>query len=177
MVCALYFGSFNPLHKGHVAIIKSLIESKEIDSVTVVVSPKNPLKNGESTNEAKNRLEHVRSRLAELTPEANVSDIEFFMDRPLYTINTLKKFKQAEPLNEYILVIGADNLSIIEKWNSYREILDNFRVWVYPRPGFDIKGLCKKYGATPIEAPLYDISSTEIRESKAKGCDTTDLIA
>ena len=93
------------------------------------------------------------------------------MTPPLYTINTLRKFRDLEPSEEFVLIIGADNMSIIEKWHDWQDLLSEFEVWVYPRTGYDAIELCKKYGAHFIDAPLIDISSTEIRENESKGVD------
>ena len=101
----------------------------------------------------------------------SVSDIEFSMTPPLYTINTMRKFRELNPEVEFVLIIGADNLSIIEKWHDWQRLLDEFKVWVYPRSGIDAGALSKKYGTHLIDAPLIDISSTEIRENESIGID------
>jgi len=104
-----------------------------------------------------------------------VSDIEFSLPKPLYTIKTLRKFSELEPDNKFILIIGADNLLIIEKWNSWSEILDEYEVWVYPRTGFDGQKLCRKYNVRLIDAPSVDVSSTQIREGEEAGMDLSFL--
>jgi len=107
-----------------------------------------------------------------------VSDIEFSMTPPLYTINTMRKMRDnVYPGDNLILIIGADNLAIIEKWHSWQALLDEFEVWVYPREGFDADSLCHKYGTHLIAAPRINISSTQIREAAARGEDVSNFIA
>ena len=185
MKTGLYFGSFNPLHSGHLTIFRYLLENSELERVVLVVSPQNPLKDSWEEDNRDFRFKNITESIARLKsrlPEEgglskenarrlSVSDIEFYMTPPLYTINTLRKFRDLEPSEEFVLIIGADNMSIIEKWHEWRKLLSEFEVWVYPRTGHDAKELCKKYGTHFIDAPLIDISSTEIRENESKGVD------
>ena len=110
------------------------------------------------------------------------------MEEPLYTINTLRKFRETEPGVEHILIIGSDNLEVIEKWNSWRNLLDEFEVWVYPRrqspagacsaeapQSTQVASLCAQYGVKLIDAPYLDISSTQIREMELRGEETGEL--
>lgn len=175
MRIALYFGSFNPMHIGHVAICKYLIGCSDIDQVRLIVSPQNPLKADLSDNGGIERLKHVREVVAEMGEGITVSDIEFTLPKPLYTINTLRKFSELEPDNKLILIIGADNLFILEKWKCWRKILDEYEVWVYPRTGFDGPALCRKYKLPLIGAPTVDVSSSQIREGEEAGIDLSCL--
>lgn len=110
--------------------------------------------------------------------QIEVSDLEFSMAPPLYTINTMREMRdKVYPGENLILIIGADNLAIIEKWNSWQALLDEFEVWVYPREGFDARSLCQKYGTRLINAPQINISSTQIREAAARGEDVSNFIA
>jgi len=192
MKTGLYFGSFNPFHTGHAAISKWLLTDGGLDKLVLVVSPQNPLKDQAANTTPQQRLAAVRSaarRLAaQLTGEASgnlaskfqieVSDIEFSMTPPLYTINTMREMRgKASPGEELILIIGADNLAIIERWHSWQALLDEFEVWVYPREGFDAQSLCQKYGTRLINAPQINISSTHIREAAARGEDVSNFIA
>ena len=104
-----------------------------------------------------------------------ISTIEFNLPRPNYTYNTLQYLKKLEPQNTFLLVMGADNLAVIEKWHKGLEILQEFEVLVYPRTGFDTMALCKKYGATYHNAPLNNISSTMIREGEKSGRDMSNF--
>lgn len=193
--CALYFGSFNPLHIGHIAIAKYVIQQPQIDSFSFVLSPQNPIK--EDTGNAKQRLKSLQLTIKELNSgdfnfvmqkdlfnsaqdqikfleiisapipfnkKFSVSNIEFHLPKPLYTFNTLKKLQEENPNTNFIIIMGADNLNIIEKWYKGKQILQEFKIWVYPRDGYDTITLCKKYGATYLDAPQIKISSTQIRE-------------
>ena len=194
MRTALYFGSFNPFHAGHAAIARWILTEGGLNRLVLVVSPKNPLKERASNITPHERVEHVHeaaSRLAEEPELKNrgkkieVSDIEFSMEEPLYTIKTLRKFRETEPGVEHILIIGSDNLEIIEKWNSWQDLLTEFEVWVYPRrktPGessssesSQVASLCARYGVKLINAPSLDISSTQIREMELRGEETEKL--
>ncbi len=173
MIVALYFGSFNPIHIGHISICKYIIDNNKADELRLIVSPRNPLKEESSTYNFKSRLDSVKSAIIKCGLESRVvvSDIEYFMSAPYYTIKTLRKYKEIEPHNNFILVIGADNLEIIEKWYMWRDLLLEFEVWVYPRSGVDIESLCKKYGCRQLNAPLIEISSTKIRDAEKMGLD------
>lgn len=198
MRTALYFGSFNPFHTGHAAIARWILTEGGLNRLVLVVSPKNPLKERAESSPSE-RLEQVREAAARLAAEPElkskgkkieVSDIEFSMAEPLYTIKTLRKFRETEPGVEHILIIGSDNLEIIEKWNSWRDLLDEFEVWVYPRRqvsdganlhAYTIQAhdntanLCAHYGVKLIDAPYLDISSTQIRDMELRGEETDNL--
>jgi len=175
MRVALYFGSFNPFHIGHLAICNYLKDQTDVDEVRLVVTLQNPLKENFQNNSGISRLEHVREVISKMGSKFVVSNIEFLLPKPLYTINTLRKFSELEPENTFILVVGADNLAIIEKWNSWTELLEEYEVWVYPRKGFNGEDLCKRYGVRLLDAPIFDVSSTQIREGEAQGEDLSSL--
>lgn len=186
MRIAVYSGSFNPLHIGHLAVMRSLtskdgpLGGRRFDWVYLVVSPKNPLKDSVSADSGEERfkaaVEAVR-RHREL--KVKVDDIELGMSLPNYTVKTLDKLREREPENEFTLVIGADNLACIRHWKDYGRILSEYGVAVYPRTGFDLEkirnGLMEESGGTfkieIIDAPFVDISSSEIRQAKASGQD------
>lgn len=180
MRVALYFGSFNPMHTGHLAICQYITGREDIDELRLVVSPANPLKDRLNEKNGNQRLDHVKEVAARISCQVrqngsrcmiNVSDIEFHLSKPLYTINTLRIISSGEPDNTFILIIGADNLSIIEKWHKWDELLKEYEIWVYPRSGHDLLSLCNKYNVKPIDAPMIDISSTQIREEELSGHD------
>ncbi len=177
MNVGLYFGSFNPLHIGHISICRFLMKRPDIDQLRLIVSPRNPLKGLENISNAQQRFEYVKSAIkrARLGRKVSISDIEFKMTPPLYTINTLRKMRIEEPGNRFILIIGADNLAIIEQWHKWDEMLQEFPVWVYPRSGFDTEKLCNKYGCHVLNAPLIEISSTKIREAEKHGLDMSEF--
>ena len=185
MRCALFFGSFNPIHFGHLNIARFLLEQCDIDQVRLIVSPKNPLKDASIIADPTERLAQTTKEVSELPlseelkAKIAVSDVEFHLPSPLYTINTLRYIREEEPENEHILIIGGDNIRIIEKWYKWDELLHEFEVWVYPRGGIDDSQLCEQYDSMPktkkvrylSNAPLYNISSTEIRNSTRKAGD------
>lgn len=178
MRCALYFGSFNPLHIGHTAIAEYVLTTNAIDSFRFILSPHNPLKDADTLQDAQKRLEALNEAVKKLnkhnhTHSFAVSDVEFHLPSPLYTYHTLQYIRHKEPDTTFILIIGGDNLAIIEKWYCWREIFAQFEVWVYPRKGFNTAELCKKYGATYLDAPQIDISSTQIRTKELSGEDTS----
>ena len=190
---AIYSGSFNPLHIGHLAIIKHMIEEAGFDMVYLIVSPKNPLKDGISsatgTDRYKAAIEAVRrhfptdSYAAEQEGPVKVDDIELNMPEPHYTIRTLDALKEREPENEFTFVMGADNLDSIRKWRDYTRILKEFGVAVYPRKGFDLDKIKQDlleedpaYKIQILNAEMVDISSTEIRNILATGGDASELL-
>lgn len=184
MKCALFFGSFNPLHVGHLAIAEYLLNDCDVDEVRLVVSPQNPLKananisDKELLQEARKRLDSVRKAIAKTGLDLKVSDIEFHLQKPYYTIKTLAALQEKEPGTQFVMVMGADNLSIMKRWFKWDEILSTYEVYVYPRPGYDGKALADEYNRMDsrfrvkfLDAPTYDISSTKIREGEAEGKD------
>ena len=173
MIVALFLGSFNPLHWGHVAIGHYIIDKCKVNQIQYILSPINPLKEGQYLEDPQSRLKRLQEEIAQKFNDSRVvvSDIEFHLAKPLYTINTLRHLRDNNPENQYILIIGADNLAIIDKWYKWHDILLEFEVWVYPRAPHDAKILAAKYNAMnpqyrirAIDAPLHNISSTQIRE-------------
>ena len=174
---ALYFGSFNPLHKGHLQVMRHIVDNGLADSLRLVVTPETPF--GKSDLAAPSaRLAEARRAVAENSLPVEVSDMEFTMPKPNYTINTLERFSLMEPDAEHILVIGADCLEGLCKWHRAADIINRYPILVYPREGSDMEGLCAKISAeyrlariTPLDAPLCNISSTRIREGEKAGED------
>ena len=171
----LYFGSFNPIHIGHLAIANYMIEfSPDLDHIWFVISPQNPLKK-KSTLLAN----HHRLYLTELAignnPELEASDIEFYLPRPSYTINTLTYLEERYPTNRFALIMGADNLKTINKWKNYDLLLEKYEIYVYPRPGYPTdkigaeKNILKNAVIHYVDAPLMEISSNFIRTSIKEG--------
>ena len=162
---ALYFGTFNPLHIGHVNILRYLAGCG-LDEVRMIVSPQSPFKEEASLSDEQ-RLAQVRADIARLGLDVTVSDIEYQLERPSYTINTLRHLQAAEPDTHFILVMGADNLEGFKRWKCWQEIVTDYEIWVYPRPGVENTAeLCKDLQARLLDAPLTDISSTDIRNGK-----------
>ncbi|MCS5491353.1 nicotinate (nicotinamide) nucleotide adenylyltransferase [Algoriphagus limi] len=166
MNIGLFFGSFNPIHIGHMIIAETIYDRTDLDEVWFVVSPQNPLKKRKSLIHEFDRL-----RMVELAIEDNfhfrASDVEFHMPRPSYTIDTLTYLSEQYPQHRFRIFLGSDNLSQFKKWKNYEQILAHYQVYVYPRPGekreFDHPAV------QWVDAPLLDISATFIRESIQKG--------
>ena len=144
MRIAVYSGSFDPLHVGHMAIMEYLTREKEFDWVYLVISPQNPFKDPSKALNARQRYDDAVAAVRR-HPELHVwvDDIELSMDPPHYTIRTLDALKKREPQNEFTLVMGADNLSGIRKWRDAPRLLSEYGVAVYPRKGFDLDSIRK----------------------------------
>lgn len=166
MKIGLYFGSFNPIHIGHLIIADTLQDRTDLDQVWFVVSPQNPLKKRQSLIHEFDRL-----RMVELAIEDNyhfrASDVEFSMPKPSYTIDTLAYLTDQYPQHQFCLFLGSDNLTQLKRWKNYQTILDNYEIFVYPRPG-DSKSF-EHPNIKLIDAPLLDISATFIRKSILAG--------
>ena len=179
MKIAVYSGSFNPLHKGHEAIIRFLTREAGFDLVYLVVTPQNPFKDSHSLPAGQDRFDAALSAIAR-HPDLKVvaQDIELRMPPPQYTIRTLDALRAREPENSFTLVIGADNLANFSGWRFHQRILLEYGVAVFPRRGFH-RGHAKArlmkenpdYRICLLKAPLVTISSTEIREGLAAGRD------
>lgn len=169
---ALYFGSFNPLHIGHMAIANYVLEFCGMDSLTLVLTPANPLKDSTCLADAEDRLRELREAVGRSGLSITVSDIEFSMTPPLYTVNTLERIVAGEPDTEFHLVMGADNLAIFDRWYRHDRILELVKVLVYPRAGHDMGEYIGRHPEgriIPVDAPIVEVSSTMIREGEAQG--------
>jgi nicotinate-nucleotide adenylyltransferase len=173
MKIGLYFGSFNPIHVGHLIIAQTLFQRGGLDQVWFVVSPQNPFKKQESLAH-----EHDRLRMVELAIDDNfqfrASDVEFRMPRPSNTIDTLTYLSDKYPQHQFSLFLGSDNLNHFHKWKNHQAILDNYPILVYPRPG-EVKTLDHP-GVSYLDAPLLDISATFIRQSIQEGLSVRYLL-
>jgi len=160
----LYFGSFNPIHIGHLAIANYMLEFTDLEEVWFVVSPLNPLKN-KSTLLANHHRYAMVMRAVEDYYKFHVSNIEFSLPQPSYTINTLVALDDKYPEKQFVLIMGADNLDTFHKWKNYEAILQYYSLYVYPRPNHD-GGKFKDHPAvTWVNAPLMEISSSFIRDA------------
>ncbi|MCF8273060.1 MAG: nicotinate-nucleotide adenylyltransferase [Flavobacteriaceae bacterium] len=170
MKVGLFFGSFNPIHIGHLVIANHMVEYSDLDQVWFVVTPHNPFKNKSSLLDNYQRLEMVYRATKDYT-KIKPSDIEFNLPQPNYTINTLVYLQEKYPKHEFALIMGEDNLKSFHKWKNYELILENHDIYVYPRVSeqsietqFDGH---KKIHV--INAPLMEISSTFIRQAIKEG--------
>lgn len=164
MKIGLFFGSFNPIHNGHLVIANYMAEFTGLEKIWLVVSPQNPLKQKKTLLADYHRLELVRQAIDDY-PKLEVSDIEFKLDKPSYTIKTLAYLKEKYPQHEFSLIMGADNLQTFDKWKNYESILKDYHLYIYPRPGFDGGAFARHPHVHFTQAPVMDISSTFIRES------------
>jgi nicotinate-nucleotide adenylyltransferase len=164
MKVGLFFGSFNPIHIGHLIIANVMVELSDLEEVWFVVSPQNPLKSSKSLAHEFDRLDMV-----ELAVEDNyhmkVTDVEFNMPRPSYTIDTLAYLSEKYPQHEFKLIIGEDNLVSFPRWKNYELILKNYGLYVYPRPCDVVEEHIRNHpNVKMIPAPIIDVSATFIRE-------------
>lgn len=183
MKIGLYFGTFNPIHVGHLIIANHMAEHSDLDQIWMVVTPHNPLKKKNTLLDDYHRLQMVHLA-AEDFPKIKPSDIEFKLSQPNYTVNTLVHLEEKYPNYEFSLIMGEDNLRSLHKWKNYEVILDNHDIYVYPRleavgsaeeviasdsGNLDLK-ILQKFGKKIhlIDAPVVEISSTFIRDNIKK---------
>lgn len=171
----LYFGSFNPIHRGHMALAEYVLHHLSIDELWFVLSPQNPLKAASTLWRDSVRMERVASAIAH-KPGMRLCDVELHLPRPNYTINTLNHLVSQYPDNSFSILIGADNAEIFGRWRAADEIAARFPIYVYPRTGSAV--VRTPYPSMTIlrDAPVIDISSTEIRNRMAQGLSVDDLI-
>jgi nicotinate-nucleotide adenylyltransferase len=171
----LYFGSFNPVHIGHLAIANFMIEFSELEQLWFVVSPQNPLKPKQSLLPDHHRLEMVRLAIGD-DDRFQVSDIEFRLPTPSYTIDTLAYLEEKHPGREFHLVMGADGLLTFHKWKHAALIAEKYHRFIYPRPGVDPALVASLPNTTLVDAPLMEISSSFIRKAVREGKDVRHLV-
>lgn len=168
MKIGLFFGSFNPIHNGHLIIANYICQITDLDRVWLVVSPQNPLKTKETLLN-----EHQRLHLIHLALENNdnlkVSDIEFKLPKPSYTIDTLTYLKEKYPQHQFCLIMGSDNIEGLHKWKNYEQLLANYEFYIYKRRGSENKPYPQSNNLHYLEFPYLDISATFIRENIKKG--------
>lgn len=160
----LFFGSFNPVHIGHLIIANYMANYTDLSEVWLVVSPHNPFKKKDSLLNMYDRLEMVNLALED-AERIKANDIEFRLPQPSYTIDTLIHLKERHPTKDFVLIMGSDNLLTLKKWKNYEIILRDFSVYVYPRPNFQADEWITHPRITFTETPLMEISSTFIRKA------------
>lgn len=166
----LYFGSFNPIHIGHLAIANYILEFSELESIWFIVSPHNPLKDKRSLLPNNHRLQLVNLAIGD-NYKMKASNIEFNLPQPSYTIHTLAVLKEKYPEREFSIIMGADNINTFHKWKNPELIASETKIIVYPRPGIDPKPKVSIPDIQYVNAPLIEISSSFIRESIKNGHD------
>jgi nicotinate-nucleotide adenylyltransferase len=164
MHIGLFFGSFNPIHVGHMVLANYMASFTDLEQVWFVVSPHNPLKEKSSLLNQNQRLHMVNLAIGE-TNKLKSSNIEFGLTQPSYTINTLAHLKEKYPQHQFSLIMGEDNLESFKKWKNYEEILKNHKLYVYPRPDSNSGDLEVHPNVILTAAPLMEISSTMIRQA------------
>jgi nicotinate-nucleotide adenylyltransferase len=169
MKVGLFFGSFNPVHTGHMIIANHFVQYTDLDEVWMVVSPQNPLKNKASLAKNSDRLYLVQLAIGD-NNKIKASNIEFSLPVPSYTIDTLTYLKEKYPSKNFYLIMGGDNLATIEKWKNFELILENYNIYVYQRPGYD-DGPYANHPHVHIlcDVPLMEISATFIRQAISGG--------
>ena len=188
MKVGLYFGTFNPIHVGHLIIANYMTEHADLDQVWIVVSPQNPLKKKKTLLADYHRLALVRAAIED-DPNLIVSDIEFHLPIPSYTATTLTYLKEKYPKNEFSLIMGEDNLRTFHKWFNHDAILENHTLYVYPRVLTIQEEAARKEGSVETndfashenvvfctDAPVMKISSSFIRKAIAEGKDVRYLL-
>ena len=178
MNIGLYFGTFNPIHVGHLIIANYMVEFTNLDQVWLVVSPQNPLKKKSTLLEDYHRLSMVEIAIED-NNNLKASNIEFKLPQPSYTINTLTYLKEKHPKHEFSLIMGEDNLRTFHKWKNYEQILENHKIYVYPRAlteqerqemddSLSLEKKSRVLGTKNIiicDAPVMKISASFIRDS------------
>lgn len=177
MKIGLYFGTFNPIHVGHLIIANHMAENSNLDQVWMVVTPHNPLKQKSSLLDDYHRLQMVHLATEDF-PKLQPSDIEFKLSQPNYTVNTLVYLEEKFPDHEFSLIMGEDNLKSLYKWKNYEVILQNHDIYVYPRISAEPENIELKNHPKVhlIHAPIVEISSTFIRNNIKEGKNIQPLL-
>ncbi len=164
MKIGLFFGSFNPIHNGHLVIAGYMAEFTDLEQVWMVVSPQNPLKTKNTLLKDIHRLALVKEAIGDFR-KLKASNIEFKMAQPSYTINTLLHLREKHPQHEFVLIMGFDNLQTLDKWKNYEEILKNHELYVYPRHEFKGDKFINHPQVKMVDAPIMEISASFIRKA------------
>jgi nicotinate-nucleotide adenylyltransferase len=178
----LYFGSFNPVHIGHLAIAGYMTEFTDLDQIWFVVSPHNPLKKKETLLAGHHRLYMTELAIGD-NLKLRASDIEFRLPVPSYTIDTLTYLEERYPANEFCLVVGEDNLYTLHKWKNSADLVRKYKIYVYPRPDTPkppsplLQQILSNALITHTDAPLMEISGTFIRQGIKNGKDMSYFLA
>ena len=174
----LYFGSFNPIHKGHIALAEWVVEQSLCDELIFIVSPQNPLKSSTELAPEFSRYEMCEMACASsrYPDRIKVSAVEFVLEKPSYTINTLRYLsEQFGSQMQFSLLLGADNIESFDRWRDYESILRDYPLSVYPREGYSVEKFADKITFLS-EAPLFDFAATDIRKAIANDEDFTDKV-
>jgi nicotinate-nucleotide adenylyltransferase len=168
MKIGLFFGSFNPIHVGHLIIANYMATQTDLQQVWLVVSPQNPLKPKNTLARDRDRLNMVELAIGENTL-LRASNIEFKLPKPSFTIDTLAYLGEKYPQHEFTLIMGGDNIGSIHKWKNYEILLRDYDIYVYKRPNYDMGEWANQTRVKAFEAPLMEISATYIRNCLVEG--------
>lgn len=171
----IYGGSFNPIHNGHIAIARAMLDCDAVDEVWLMVSPQNPLKQSADLLDEQLRLDMTRRATADI-PCVTACDYEFHMPRPSYMWHTLQSLSRDYPDREFTLLIGADNWQVFDRWYHADDIIAHYPIRIYPRRGYDIEASTLPHNVKLVATGLYDVSSTMVRERIRRGEDVSQLI-
>ena len=173
----LYPGTFNPIHYGHITLVDYFINNTELDEVWVVLTPQNPFKKSNDLIKDNYRLEMANKIFNHLI-NIKVSNIEFQLEKPNYTIDTINRLLEDYPKNQFTLLIGEDNLANFHQWKDYSKILDLVNIFVYPRTKKNAidKGIINNSKIKILDAPEIKVSSEEIREKMKEGSDIKNYL-
>lgn len=158
----LFFGSFNPIHMGHMIIANIMAETTDLKKVWFVVSPQNPFKPSKGLLHEFDRYDMVRAAIHD-NYKLDVTDVEFNLPKPSFTIHTLVHLREKHPEKQFYVILGEDNLVNFEKWKNHAQILEQYGLYVYPRPNVQLSALKTHPNVTFVDAPKLDISATFIR--------------
>ena len=175
MKVGLYFGSFNPVHIGHLIIASHIVEHTELDQVWFVVSPQNPFKNNTTLLNEQHRLALVKIAI-EGESKLRASNAEFQLPKPSYTIDTLTYLSEKYPAHHFSIIMGSDSYQNLEQWKNYKQIIINYNIYVYNRPFFPVKQPVPK-NIIIVDAPLLEISASAIRKDIREGRSIRYLVA
>jgi len=167
MRVGLFFGSFNPIHVGHLMLAQYMVNFADVDEVWLVVSPQNPFKQDVELADTQHRLNMARLAVGD-NEKIKISEVELSLPKPSYTIDTLRALEKEYPEIEFSIIMGADNLMSLNRWKEVETLLSRYRIIVYPRPGYEAK---EPEGAhiEIVDAPQVDISSTQLRRWIGEG--------
>jgi nicotinate-nucleotide adenylyltransferase len=168
MKIGLFFGSFNPIHIGHLILANSIAENTDLDQIWFVISPHNPHKKKNTLLHEFDRYDMVEKAIYD-NPKLKACDVEFHLPRPSYTIHTLTHLQEKYPKNEFAIIMGSDNLANFKNWKNHDKILEYYSLYVYPRPNVAETEFHTHPKVTLVKAPLLDISATYIRDSIKSG--------
>lgn len=174
----LYFGSFNPVHRGHIALAEYAVESNIADEVILIVSPQNPHKQSDELAAEFSRYEMCQAacQASKYPEKILVSAVEFTLPRPSYTIDTLKFLSENfGDKMEFSLLMGADNIERFDRWKSYEQILESYPIFVYPRRGYAVEKFADRVTVL-ADAPLFDYSATDVRTAITEGGDISEMV-